>query len=600
LPPRRLLVYFILCVGLLGLPSGRALAPGIPVTGDNEPAALTPRQYLPTVQRSAHVDLRVTRVEVIQGITMDDARTAHVANRPATLRAFLGLTGEASLGSVRGRLTRYVGGTAQDSLNAGPITLPAAVSEGSLGHTLNFNLPAHWLTPGTGYVLQVDPANAIGETTEGNNRYPAAGVQAFNFQAAPALDVVIVPVTYDRAGAPPTTPNTSNLGYLTWMPIKVLPLATINYTVRATPLLFTRDLQVSDNWIRLAEAIQAIHANEDPLQHKLYYGLVDTQAVDGCNPSCVIGIGYISSPGAVYKSSAGFAGFPGDAASASPTFTHEMGHNFGRRHAPCGSVSSYDTGFPYGGAIIGQWGYEAGTSILYAPTGYRDYMSYCHEQWTSDYTYFNIFQAWSWVDEPYGAAAAVESADSLVVAGHIAPDGTAALGTAFFGPAVPPSTSGPYELALLDAAGGVLAAVTFDTAPLIVDGLEDELRAESFYVSLPAHADAAGLRLSREGRLLAERAVSGPAPDLAAPRASLAGDAAQAEWSLSTGAGAVSFRVRLSPDGGATWHVLALDTDEPAVAVPPELLKDAPAPLLEIQASDGVRVDREFVPLPPR
>src|SRR5262245_32646072 len=75
--------------------------------------------YLPLVSEApppAVVDLAVSRIEIIQGITMSDAYTVQVANRPALVRVFVSLSGVSTQPGVSGRLTRYVGGNAQDSL----------------------------------------------------------------------------------------------------------------------------------------------------------------------------------------------------------------------------------------------------------------------------------------------------------------------------------------------------------------------------------------------------------------------------------------------------------------------------------------------------
>src|SRR5258708_24788538 len=42
------------------------------------------------------VDLSVSRIEIIQGITMADVYTVQVADRPALVRVFVGLTGSGS------------------------------------------------------------------------------------------------------------------------------------------------------------------------------------------------------------------------------------------------------------------------------------------------------------------------------------------------------------------------------------------------------------------------------------------------------------------------------------------------------------------------
>lgn len=60
-------------------------------------------------------------------------------------------------------------------------------------------------------------------------------------------------------------------------------------------------------------------------------------------------------------------------------------------------------------------------------------------------------------------------------------------------------------------------------------------------------------------------------------------------WSVGAGANDLSYRVLYSPDGGVSWQVLAVNTAQPSLTVPAELLQDAASPLLLVQASDGVQ-----------
>lgn len=549
------------------------------------------------------VDISVSRIEMIQGITMGDSYTVHVANRPAVLRVFLSLTGQSELANVFGRLTRHtVGGVPQDALEAGPITLPASTDEGNLAQTLNFNLPSDWLAPGTQYALELDPDNAIRETDEANNRYPGSGVQSFDFVNAPLLEVVVVPIRYARPGAPESVPDTSDLSYLTWMPIKVFPVAQVVYTVRSAVHTFSGDLRSTGAWSTLLGQITDIHAVEDLSEQTVYYGLVDTVAVDGCSGGCIAGIGWVNSPyGFASKTAVGFAGFPSARGEASPTFTHEMGHNLGRPHAPCGTSNGVGP-YPYGGgAPIGQWGYDLADGQLYPPTSYRDYMSYCSPEWTSDFTYRAIYDAWSWASQPFGPAPEVDAREALVLSGYVDAAGTLHLGPAFAQkvPAARFAGEGPYRLDLVDGAGAVLASRSFDAVPYLVDPWNahdeayDTSDSRGFMVALPPVTGARGLRVFRSSQLVYERQVSGPAASLRTGIFAVEHPGGQL-WSLSNASRrpGLAYRASFSPDGGANWLLLEPGSTAPTIFVPAELLAGASRPVIEVQASDGLRVAR--------
>jgi hypothetical protein len=554
--------------------------------------------YLPLIGKAPLppvVDLSVSRIEIIQGITMSDAYTVQVAGRPALVRVFVGLTGAGSQGGVVGRLTRYVGGNAQDSLDAGPINVLASTSESSLAETLNFDLPAAWLSAGTSYVLQLDLGNSIPETNEGNNRYPPAGAASFNFQNAPTLDIVIVPVHYARPGAPATDPPTGDISYVTWLPFKVYPVSQINYTLHAS-ITFNGDLSAPDGsgWVDLLSQITNIHSMEDLQEHKVYYGLVDSVGADGCNGGCIAGIGWINQPNSyLSKSALGFAGFLDNRNEASPIMTHELGHTFGRYHSPCGTTVALGP-YPYANATLGQWGYDSANAQLLDPNNYRDYMSYCDPAWTSDFTYQAVFNAWSWVSNPFGAAAQSGQADAWVVSGSFDQAGQWQVSPAHV-QAAPQSllhSSGPLRLEVVDGAGKVLKSQAFASVTMGLDLFRTGFYRQGFRVALPVQPGAAGFRIYRDDQLLYERVAKGPAPKLGdAAQPTAVADGARLSWSLLTGQAGVTYRVRASKDAGQSWQVLAIDQAEPFITLSRDSLKGGAQAIVEVQASDGVRTD---------
>jgi hypothetical protein len=95
---------------------------------------------------------------------------------------------------------------------------------------------------------------------------------------------------------------------------------------------------------------------------------------------------------------------------------HEVGHNHGRQHAPCGT--SGDPSYPYAGAAIGDWGYDLLQQKLYPPDSTKDLMSYCNPTWVSDYTYkafFDRLQAVNGASIAFPAAAIDQTYDRVLV-----------------------------------------------------------------------------------------------------------------------------------------------------------------------------------------
>ena len=453
-----------------------------------------------TVNIGGATDLAVDRVELIQGITMSDPYEVHVAGRDTLLRAFINLSGVSSQSGVQARLTRYVGGALQDSLISNTTTIQASTNEGNLAHTLNFTLPTSWLSAGTSYVLEIDHQNLITETNETNNRYPSSGAQSFEFVEVDPLEIVIVPVTYARPGITPTNPRTDDLSYLTWMPIEVFPIPIITYELHS-PISFTGDLRADGGWGDLLSQIDALHASEDPDNTKIYYGVINSDDADGCTGSCTVGLGYMGWPTAV-----GFSGWGAGTAEASETMTHEIGHNFDRSHAPCGDPGNPDPNWPAGylEAIIGQYGYNFGSSSLVAPGSTHDYMSYCEPNWTSDYTYKGIFDYYQ--TSAFGIASLGLPTEAIYIGGTIDVNNQVHM-LPPFAQIAPLSniTGSSYRLEFLNVSGDVLLSQNF--APREIADAPEKTWGFGFF--LPAQDGLAIIRMYAGDQLIFEYQTAG-------------------------------------------------------------------------------------------
>jgi hypothetical protein len=103
-----------------------------------------------------------------------------------------------------------------------------------------------------------------------------------------------------------------------------------------------------------------------------------------CNNGCTTGLGFVvddPTDGSIRVSSG--TGFPG--IDSAWTMLHEVGHQHGRSHAPCG-VSGADRQFPQRDGTIGLWGYDRSTPTMLNITSH-DFMSYCEDEWVSQYTW---------------------------------------------------------------------------------------------------------------------------------------------------------------------------------------------------------------------
>jgi hypothetical protein len=109
--------------------------------------------------------------------------------------------------------------------------------------------------------------------------------------------------------------------------------------------------------------------------------------------------------------------------------THELGHNLGRLHAPCGSVASPDPNYPYAGGVLGPTplvdSIPSALNVV-SPASQTDVMGYCNGAWFSDYNY-RAMQG-HLESQPQALTASAQAAsdmDLLMISGVIGLDGVA-------------------------------------------------------------------------------------------------------------------------------------------------------------------------------
>ena len=98
---------------------------------------------------------------------------------------------------------------------------------------------------------------------------------------------------------------------------------------------------------------------------------------------------------------------------------HELGHNQGMNHAPCGGASGSDPSYPYGGGAIGVYGHKLNTTSVYSPSSTYDYMGYCDPSWISDWSWERIATR----NGLFTTAAPLPSRDGILMQGVIDEDG---------------------------------------------------------------------------------------------------------------------------------------------------------------------------------
>ena len=244
---------------------------------------------------------------------------------------------------------------------------------------------------------------------------------------------------------------------------------------------------------------------------------------------------------------------------------HEIGHNLGRSHAPCGGAGGPDPNYPYGGASIGQYGTDIqGNNVaFYSPTSHVDMMSYCAPEWISDYTYEALYND----QRNYGFAPPAQKSERLVIRATF---GANSLKLApiyafdVYDSHVPVNSDVIAEL--VDNTGSIIASY-----PITVREAEEEgLSGRSVLGDVPLPAvPVATLRLVENGMVLAERPLTDSQNTLATT-VSLTQDSESVtlNWSLPN----VPAIIRYTTDEGETWTTFGLDVMGGTYSVPMEML----------------------------
>ncbi|MEO5511916.1 MAG: hypothetical protein ABIS27_14900, partial [Longimicrobiales bacterium] len=184
---------------------------------------------------------------------------------------------------------------------------------------------------------------------------------------------------------------------------------------------------------------------------------------------------------------------------------HELGHNWGRRHSPCGGPTFLDSRFPYPGGNIGVFGFDTWTNRILTPD-LPDVMSYCWlplaynpsvpRRWTSDYTYQGVLEYLTTNgDIPVGD---MRRQECMIVWGRVTAKGLL-LEPSFVTTTVPgiPRKGGRFSVRALDADGNQVLSLSFDPIA-IADASVDEshfafaIPVERFPVSRVALIELAG------------------------------------------------------------------------------------------------------------
>ncbi len=464
---------------------------------------------------STDLNLRINGLYLTQSVQTFNRDVPLVKDRDGYLRVFVTSNKAATPAPVvRVRLFRNGLVTLDQLIDPPALITPQTVNEASLSSSWNLPIPKSLIQPNLSIQVEVDPENTVIEGNESDNVFPLSGIpQPLDVRTASPFQLTLVPVRQkDNSVGNATEANKNQFLTAT---MKMHPLPGYDVIVRPLPLVSDTAVVDANNtnkaWNGILEEVEALRVADGSGRH--YYGVVKPPYSSG-----VAGVGYVGIP----PSAVGWDFLPSGASVAA----HEWGHNWNRKHAPCGGAGNPDASYPYTGGEIGVYGFDIQAGVL-KPASSHDIMGYCNNEWISDYTYRGVL-------EYRGTSPMVSSAGSMIqpallVWGRIGP-GTMELNPAFPIATRPtlPARGGNYTIQGRAADGSSLFSLSF-TPSEVADDRHGE-KHFVFAIPLPPHQSArlAAIRLLGQGRVVSMMQSAAAPTEVKARRS--AGGRVELEW----------------------------------------------------------------------
>jgi hypothetical protein len=525
----------------------------------------------------------------------------------------------------------------------GQITVRTTPGRINLNDAFLFQLPPSWRTGTVRLFAIIDPGDSISESNETDN----TSLRIVDFEPVPPVRVLLHNVDYP-GGDLPAEDDYKN--FVSWMrnayPIKDIvvtqrtyisgidwPNDTCNCTVFGLDggCLMTGICANDPNRLCSADSTCGCGRLNDILSY--LRALDEVFALPGVFQPDTRYVGWVDesggfmrgcSPGVDRKVASGPTGpkswgWDDDGSYADWYTGHELGHAYGRPHAPCCSAAGAAF-YPYPDCELSDGsssflGFDFRTREILFPPKWHDVMSYCDFQWTSDFTYEALRDQLLLEDgAPPPPPGGIN--DLVMVQGDTDLDLVAASLRDIYVlrdvPTPPPPPPGDYSIQLLDGSV-LLASVSFDVRPIFDDAdlLPDGIprgdtvpnRVAPILQAIPLVPGTNRVVLTRLGAELASRTVTPNTPvvKLLSPNGGeVLNGTATVEWMASDiDGGSLTATLLYSADGGASWSAIATQIDTSSVVVDCDSLPGGANSLFRVLVSDGFNTgedqsDRSF------
>ena len=553
----------------------------------------------PTAVATVDFFVKNPGIEVTQGVQDLNNSVTLIAGKRTFVRCLV-QSDAGTYASIPARLRVYRGAAYMGVLlpaNAGgTISVRTNPDRGQLNHSYYFDVPVGWLNAGSvRFECEVNTPQYLAENDYTNNLRSVT----VNLVNSPVMNLLMVDVPYRFNSVVRHVRDVDRTLLESWLR-RAYPIKTLNVwwgyldpPYNSLPSAATVNGDLSWN-----KSKKVLGASEDPWTR--YYGMaIDT---GGFMRGLAVGI-----PSTVASGPTGPAGgWDTDASYGDWYGGHELGHTYGRKHVTCtGTEVGPDPSYPYPNGDISPNQNAASASAIYGfdsqgptiyPPSWKDVMTYCANQWLSDYTYEAIYNRMI-AEKPVSAAQIqawrAASVEYLAVFGTIitATD-TITLNTLYRVPNafdVFGRVPGDYSIRLFGAGGTLLADYPF--TPRFGSESAEDPGMITEYVTWTVGTRQVTIWHGSTALITRTVSTNAPTVTLTYPNGgeTLSGSSVTVTWTGSDLDGdTLTYSLDYSRDGGATWEPLSASITATQAVLDLTHLPGTTQGKFQVWASDGV------------